>query len=335
MQQSFGDLDYADCLSWLERQGNPLPKLKRLIPWESFRGDFKGLYKKERQEKRKGGRVPTDCIVMLKILVLQDMYKLSDDQAEYQVRDRLSFRDFLGLSVSDKVPDAKTIWLFRERLKDSGLLSGLFERMLSYVNAAEFRARKGQIVDASIVEVPRQRNSRDENVRIKSGEPPQEWPEAKRRQKDTQARWTKKHGRSRYGYKNHLSVDHQHKLIRSYQVTDASVHDSQVFEELLDPSNTRAEVWADSAYRSAKIEAYLTGAGYRSRIHRKGVRGKPLSARSKEANRKRSRHRARVEHVFAQQGERLVRTIGKARAAVKIGLQNLVYNMRRFVWLAG
>ena len=93
-------------------------------------------------------------------------------------------------------------------------------------------------MDASIVEVPRQRNSRDENARIKSGEPPQEWPEAKRRQKDTQARWTKKHGRSRYGDKNHLSVDHQHKLIRSYQVTDASVHDSQVFEES-DPSNAR------------------------------------------------------------------------------------------------
>ena len=144
-------------------------------------------------------------------------------------------------------------------------------------------------MDASIVEASRQRNSRDENAHIKSGEPPpQQWPEAKRRQKDTQARWTKKHGRSRYGDKNHLSVDHQHKLIRS-----------QVFEELLDPSNTRAEVWADSAYRSAKIEAYLTGAGYRSRIHRKGARGKPLSAR------------------------------------VKIGLQNLVYNMRRFVWLAG
>ena len=136
-------------------------------------------------------------------------------------------------------------------------------------------------MDASIVEVPRQRNSRDENARIKSGEPPQQWPEAKRRQKDTQARWTKKHGRSRYGDKNHLSVDHRHKLIRSYQVTDAPVRDSQVFEELLDPSNTRAEVWADSAYRSAKIEAYLTGAGYRSRIHRKGARGKPLSARSK------------------------------------------------------
>ena len=113
MQQSFGALDYADCLLWLERQGNPLPKLKRLIPWESFRGDFKGLYKQERQEKRKGGRAPTDGILMLKILVLQDMYKLSDDQAEYQLRDRLSFRDFLGLSVSDKVPrrqDDPVVW---------------------------------------------------------------------------------------------------------------------------------------------------------------------------------------------------------------------------------
>ena len=269
----------ADCLSWLERQGNPLPKLKRLIPWESFRGDFKGLYKQERQRGWAGAdrlyRDAQDSGVAGHVQAFRRSGGVSAPRP-------FDFRDFLGLSVSGKVPDAKTIWLFRERLKDSGLLSGLFERMLSYVNAAGFRARKGQIVDASIVEVPRQRNSRDENARIKSGEPPQ-WPEAKRRQKDTQARWTKRHGRSRYGDKNHLSVDHQHKLIRSYQVTDASVHDSQVFEELLDPSNTRAEVWADSAYRSAKIEAYLTGAGYRSRIHRKGARGKPLSARSKEA----------------------------------------------------
>ena len=242
MQQSFGDLDYADCLSWLERQGNPLPKLKRLIPWESFRGDFKGLYKQERQEKRKGGRAPTDCIVILKILVLQDMYKLSDDQAQYQLRDRLSFRDFLGLRVSDKVPDAKTLWLFRERLKDSGLLSGLFERMLSYVNAAGFRARKGQT-------------------------------------------WMRR-------------------------------------------------LWKCPGNATAGTRTRASRAASR-RIHRKGARGKPLSARSQEANRKRSRHRARVEHVFAQQGERLVRTIGKARAAVKVGLQNLVYNMRRFVWLAG
>ena len=129
---------------------------------------------------------------MRKIRVLQDRYTLSDDQAAYQVRERLCFRDFLGLSVSDQVPDAKTMRLFRARLKDSGLLSYLFERLLSSVHAAGFRARKGQIVDASIVAVPGQRNSRDENVRIKRGGMPPDWPEAKRRQKDAQARWTKR-----------------------------------------------------------------------------------------------------------------------------------------------
>lgn len=335
MQLGFADLHFTDRLASLERQGNPLPKLKRLIPWESFRVHFKGLYKQDRQEKRQGGRPPLDCILMLKVLVLQDMYKLSDDQAEYQIRDRFSFMDFLDLGVSDRVPDAKTIRLFRERLKRSGLLEELFARLLSHVEAAGLVARKGQIVDASIVEVPKRRNTREENKRIKDGEKPAHWKESKRRQKDTQARWTMKHGRGRYGYKNHVSVDNEHKIVRAYRVTDAAVHDSQVFEELLDPHNKSADVWADSAYRSEEIEAILEASGYRSRIHRKGVRGKPLGERSREANRKRSRHRALVEHVFAHQGDRLVRTIGLARAEVKIGLQNLVYNMRRWAWLTG
>ena len=129
---------------------------------------------------------------MRKIRVLQDRYTLSDDQAAYQRRERLRFRDFLGLSVLDQVPDAKTMRLFRARLKDSGLQSGLFERLLSSVHAAGLRARPGQLVAASMVAVPKQRNSRDENVRIKRGGMSPDWPEAKRCQKDTQVRWTKR-----------------------------------------------------------------------------------------------------------------------------------------------
>ena len=144
-----------------------------------------------------------------------------------------------------------------------------------------------------------------------------------------------KRGKAHYGYKNHVSVDRKHKVIRRYAVTSAEIHDSQMFEELLDPDNSSGDVWADAAYRSAQREALLTAANYRSRIHRKGTRGRALTAREKEANRKRSKVRARVEHVFAQQSNRLVRTIGLARAEVKIGLMNMVCNMRRLAWLAG
>ena len=223
---------------------------------------------------------------------------------------------FVGFGLEDKVPDAKTVWLYREQL-----------------------AMGGQIIDASIVPVPKQRNSRDDNARIKDGETPEGWKDqpAKRSQKDTDARWTKKHGKSHYGYKNHVNVDRRHKLVRRYQVTDAAVHDSQVVEDILDPDNTASDVWADSAYRSAEIEAKLKEKGLNSRIHRKGHRDKPLSEREKRGNKARSKVRAHVEHVFGAQsndmGGTLVRSIGLVRARARIGLKNLAYNMRRLVQL--
>ena len=158
-----------------------------------------------------------------------------------------------------------------------------------------------------------------------------------KRQKDTDARWTKKHGKSHYGYKNHINVDKEHKLIRRYAVTDASVHDSQVFDEVLDEENSGRSVWADSAYRSEACEEQLREQGYKSRIHRKGTSRRGLNKQERATNHRRSKIRARVEHVFGdqrtRQGNILVRTKGKVRAAVKIGLMNLTYNMRRLEFL--
>ncbi|MDE0812288.1 MAG: IS5 family transposase, partial [Alphaproteobacteria bacterium] len=152
-------------------------------------------------------------------------------------------------------------------------------------------------------------------------------------QKDTDARWTKKRGQSHYGYKNHINVDRRHKLVRRYHVTDAAVHDSQVLDEILDRDNTASEVWADSVYRSAALEEK----GLKSRIHRKGRRGKPLSEREKRGNKTRSSVRVRVEHIFGAQskdmGGTLVRSIGLVRTTTRIGLKNLAYNMRRLVQL--
>ena len=150
---------------------------------------------------------------------------------------------------------------------------------------------------------------------------------AKRSQKDVDARWTKKHGKSHYGYKNHVNVDRTHKLIRRYNVTDAAVHDSQVVEELVTQGNTG--VWVDAAYRSAETEAVLKARKLTSQIHRK--RGKPLTEQAQKSNRTKSSVRVRVEHIFGAQandmGGAFVRTIGLARA--KIGMKNLAYNIRR------
>ena len=159
-------------------------------------------------------------------------------------------------------------------------------------------------------------NSRDENDTIKAGKTPEGWEKkpAKKRQKDKDARWAKKHERSYFGYKNHVNVDRRHKVVRRWAVTDASVHDSQKFDGVLDVSNTASDVWADSAYRSREIEAKLAERGLKSCIHRCGTRNRPLGARQQAANKTRSTVHARVEHVFGHQtttmGGKLVRTIG-------------------------
>ena len=328
-----GFFDYQDRLELLEQLGDPLPKLERAVDWDAFRPLFGAVYKNS--DPGKGGRPPYDAVLMFKVLVLQHLYNLGDDQTEFQIRDRYSFCRFLGLSPEGKVPDAKTIWVYRERLKELGLVDQLFSELLVQIDAAGFSARKGQIVDAAIVPVPKQRNTREENAQIKVGDSPEDWSDNKRRQKDVDARWTKKHGKTHYGYKNHISIDRQHKVIRKYAVTSAEIHDSQIFEELLDEHNSNGDVWADAAYHSAEREAALPAANYRSHIHRKATRKRSLNKREQEANRKRSKVRARVEHVFAQQSNRLVRSIGQARAGVKIGMMNLVYNMRRLAWMTG
>lgn len=342
-QPGFFDLDRR--YESLDQKNDPLVGLKRLIAWECFRPRLRaafeqsGLRATAASRKSAAGRKPWDEIVIFKVLVLQALYNLADDNVEYLIRDRLSFMRFLGLGLQDRVPDAKTIWLYREALTKTGAIEALFDEFDGQLRQGGYLAMGGQIVDATIIPVPRNRNSREENAAIKAGETPQGWEEkpAMTRQKDLDARWTKKHGRSYYGYKNHVSVDRRHKLVRRYTVTDAARHDSQEMEAVLDKANTASEVWADSAYRSAEAEAKLAGQGFKSRIHRKGNRGRGLSEREQLGNKTRSRVRARVEHVFADfvtsMGGKLVRTIGIARARTKIGMTNLAYNMKRYVWL--
>jgi transposase, IS5 family len=337
-QLGFYDLDQR--LKKISAKGDPLEALIAMVPFERFRAEIEAVVRLAPEERKSNaGRKPFDAVMMFKVLVLQTLYNLADEQVEYQVRDRLSFMRFLGLGLEDVVPDATTVWLFREALSKANLVKALFDRFDGYLNAKGYIARGGQIVDATIVSAPKQHNTREENEAIKAGKIPQGWEEkpAKNAQKDKDARWTKKHEQSYYGYKNHISIDRKHKLIRRYAETDAAVHDSQKLDAVLDKCNTSNQVWADSAYRSAQTEAKLKARGYKSRIHRRGARNHPLCKRQQTANTTRSRVRARVEHVFGDQqngmGGKLVRTIGMARAGAKIGLMNLVYNMRRLVQL--
>ena len=334
MINGFFDIEYR--LEQLSKCGDPLVKLKEIVPWTSFRDELNKVHDKER--KSTAGRKPYDTVLMFKTLILQSLYNLSDEAMEYQVRDRLSFMRFLDLAIEDSVPDARTIWLFREHLKELKLVEKLFADFDRYLAESGFEAKKGQIIDASIVAAPKQRNSRKENEQIKDGKIPEDWSQKKRSHKDTDANWVQKNGKNYFGYKNHVEVDVKNKIIRKYKVTPTATHDSNVFEAILDKNNTSKDVFADSAYRSKESLEELESLGFREHLQRKGCKNKKLSNWEKQGNHTRSKIRSRVEHVFGIQTQKaktlIVRTIGIVRAEVKIGLRNLAYNMHRLSILA-
>ena len=261
-QKGFFDVERR--LEAISAKGDPLETIERIVRWEDFRADIEAVTEtKPEERKSNAGRKPYDTILKFKIVVLQSLHNLSDEQTEYLIRDRLSFMRFLDLELEDSVPDATTIWLFREALAEAGLIDKLFERFGQHLEAAGYIARGGQIIDATIVSVPKQRNTKEENETIKAGKTPEGWEKqpAKNAQKDKDARWTKKNDESFYGYKNHLGVDKAHKLIRKWDATDAAVHDSQKLDDVLDLCNTGNEVWADSAYRSVADRGAPEGEG--------------------------------------------------------------------------
>jgi IS5 family transposase len=348
-QPGFWDID--ERYARLSEAGDPLERLNAAVPWEVFRKPLAKALK--RSDGVKGGRPPYDPVLMFKVLVLQALYNLSDDQAEFMIQDRLSFMRFVGLGLSERVPDAKTIWLFREHLAQAGAVDNLFARFDKHLTKAGYLAMGGQIVDATIVAAPKQRNSDGEKAEIKAGRIPEAWQErpAKLRQKDRDARWTVKFSKAKpveegkpkhidiavpaFGYKNHAAIDRRHGFIRGWSVTHAAAYDGAQLAKVVAKGNTGSTVWADTAYRSKKNEAWLAKNGFVSDIHHKKPKGRPMSARMSRANGRRSKVRAAVEHVFARQKGPMglfVRTIGIVRATAKIGMANLAYNLTRYVW---
>lgn len=333
MNIQFGFFDLHKRFAKLSEAGDALERLDALIDWELFRPELERIDRKERNSA--AGRKPLDRVLVFKMLVLQGLYGLSDEALEYQVTDRLTFMRFLRIELSGSVPDAKTVWLFREQLREGKIFDRLFEQFHQALAAAGAKLNSGQIVDASFVEAPRQRNTREENETIKDGAVPKGWTEqpAKLRQKDIDARWTQKNDEDYYGYKTHVSVDRKTKLVIEERATAANVHDSQVFEPLLGKAKERGrDVWADSAYRSIEHERELKRHGFRSHVHERAYRGRPLTAGQERNNRKRSRVRVRVEHVFAamtQMGGMTVRSIGIERMSAWSKMKALTYNLKR------
>ena len=289
--------DEENRLELLSQLGDPLEILNKVIKWEMFRSVLNQACRKE--DTGKGGRPPYDVVMMFKILVLQRLYNLSDDQTEYQINDRMSFMRFLGINLCDKVPDAKTIWKFKNDLAEAEAAEKLFCMFDAFLEKEGLISHKGTIVDATFVDAPRQRNSRDENKKIKNGEIPEEWekPENKSKlaQKDTDADWTKKNGETHFGYKDHVKCDADSKLITNYSVTSASVHDSQCC--LFFVGQEDKVLYADSAY-SGKPIALSLPESCENQICEKGYRNSLLTSEQKENNRRKSKIRCRIEHIF-------------------------------------
>lgn len=330
-----GLFDEQTSIDMMSEMGNLLERLSKVVDFEIFRPL---LEEKLAPKVRKyhGGARAWDYVLMFKVLVLQRLFGLSDKQVQYQITDRLSFKAFLGLSSGDKAPDEKSVWAFREKLTKQGIVEELFVMFHTYLKEQNLIVNEGKMIDASFTTAPRQRNTPDENKKIKEGKGDELWKEKphKKRHKDIDARWTKKRGENFYGYKNHAKVDAKSKLIDDYAVTDASVHDSQALDILLNVTDKGQDFYADSAYTGELQEETITKYGLVNNVCEKGYRGRPLTDEQKANNRKKSKIRARVEHVFGfmeqtMQGLHL-RSIGIERAKGIIGLINLTYNICRF-----
>ena len=331
-----GFFDENDRLKELSVLGDPLEKLNKYIQWENFRGILKRTLEKE--AKGPGGRPPYDYVMMFKILILQKMYNMADDKTEYQIKDRLSFQRFLGLQLCDTVPDAKTIWHFREELNNAKILDTVFYRFVEQLEQKGIITHSGSIVDATFVDVPRQRNTKNENKEIKEGKMPKEWEKKEKRnkkaQKDVNARWAAKNKERHYGYKNHVNVDKKSKIVTKYRVTSAEVHDSKELKNLINKKKDK-RLYGDSAYTGEEVQKCIPKKTL-NRIHEKGYRNRPLTKTQKRNNAAKSKIRARVEHVFGAMhhyGGLFIRTIGIKRAEIQIGLLNLTYNLKRYVYL--
>lgn len=341
----------SEHLKRLSAHGDPLEVLGRVVDFEAFRPTLDAAL--GYSDGARGGRPPYDPVTMLKVLVLAAQNNVADARMEYLIRDRLSWLRFLGFDLGAPTPDANTIRMFRERLTQAGALDALFADFDRQLRERGYLPMGGQIVDATLVAAPKQRNTDAEKAAAKGGKTAREiWPDepAKAAQKDTDARWTLKFSKAKpapdgkpgidiaipaFGYKSSISICRTFGFIRKAKITDAARFDGKMLRDVVTKDNTASDVWADTAYRSQANEKWLKRQGRVSRIHRRKPRGRPMPERTAKANAAKSKVRARVEHVFAHQKDKMglfVRTIGLKRAEAKITLANLTYNMHRLIF---
>lgn len=341
MKKQTNDLFAADYrLQKLRQYTNVLNTLTTLVDWAALARIVNAATKRG-ADQPKGGRpgYPTEALV--KIIVLQQLYgNLSDEDTEYALLDRGSWQRFIGMAEARNLPDARTIWHFKNQLAQTNSARALFDDVQRQLNQAGLTAKGGQMIDATIVPAPKMHFSKEEKASIAAGETPAHWTKKQAAHKDTDAHWTAKRGQWYHGYKAHVNADQKHKLIRVVDVTPANQSDTTHFEPVIDTSVQRQQsgktVHADRGYDSAANRQVLKKYQLRDGVARKDDAKRFDQTQIHGRNKKLSRIRARVEHVFGAWEKvigKSIRCIGQVRATAQITWQATVVNLRRWVSL--
>jgi transposase, IS5 family len=291
-----------------------LEDAEQMIDWDGI-----VKYLSKTLKYKKGGRPPYKLKLMLKLHLLQMWYGLSDEQCEFQAKDRLSFRKFLELDIDARVPDATTIENFRHKLAEINYCEFLVKYIDECCIDNGLIKKEGSLVDATFIKA----NSRPHsNEDLNS---------------DIDAKW----GHKGFGYKATVNVDKESKLIRKTVVSPNNVAERSVLEEVL--TGDEIEVFADKGYDGREIRISLRNKGIKPRImsqtrrSKAGQPAKPLTLQKEEFNRSCAKIRARVEHVFAWWKGIFKATRTRYRGLERVNQQmqslTIAYNLRRIVWI--
>lgn len=309
-----GQLSFVDGLVGVHAGSTALDRLSKLVEWDRFGKLLAPL------RDCRPGRAAWPPLVLLKALILQSLYSLSDRELEEALSDRLSFRRFCGLSLQEGVPDHTVICRFRNELRADGLVDKLFGELERQLEGAGLVLKRGTMLDATLIATSAARPSDGSSAT------------------DADARFARRQGKagSVYGYKAHVGVDEGSGLIRSLITTPANVNDTEVADQLI--RGDEKAVWADAAYHTHARERSLKAKGVKARLARRPNKHHPhLPPRLKRYNRLIARRRAAVETTFAtwknRMGLRAIRYVGLAKASAQMMMAAIAFNLRRWAAL--
>jgi len=306
----------------ISRLGDRLIKVNVAINWEAFRPIIRKAY----YDNQAGGRPHTDEVIIIKCLMLQSWYGLSDPELEFQINDRISFKNFLG--YPETMPDFTTIWKARERLQKKGLDKKIWKQLQNQLENKGFTIKKGVMQDATFIESDTGKKRMHYEKKAKKKGEKIDYTEKQLNHIDKDATFTIKNGQVHYGYKNHIKMDVKHQLIRDYEVTTASTHDSKI--NLITKNDKKA--YLDKGYTGMKLSKKII-----NMTMKRAARNHPLTEKQETQNKKISKIRNRVERPFSVIKRTMHNIINKtttlARVKIKTMFQNFAYNTYQLITL--